>query len=180
LPVITPGTVPSPTISMARDNNSTDTDNNLGDFRFDPTPTPGLQNDAISARIVSLSPPDMLAGAGSLAIEVQVVDVANLNTDANAVTSTFLDGATSACSRVREVDGGRGGFVYSCTAPNRDSAGRGLVTLTSPPLLGVGDARAEFTYTGADNSVDFCVLQFPATATVALGQRTDLIFGRIF
>jgi hypothetical protein len=73
----------------------------------------------------------------------------------------------------------------TCTIPPKNSVARGDVVITNPDSQS-GSLKDGFTFTGVLNETnqageaDYCVLQFPTTANIMLGQATPLIYGRIF
>jgi hypothetical protein len=169
-------TSPSPSgtwaASMARSPLSTDSDNNRDDFHTDPTPTPGLPNDAVNFTVVSMTPDDAPNTSGATGITVVGTDFAPTMKSSLATASCTVTHATTA----------------SCNALSTASLGMVTVTFTNPASVGAPNVVLPnaFTYTGKENETnsaleaDFCNLQSPATFTVTRNTATPPLFGKIF
>ncbi len=177
VPVVT---TPGLSISIARDPLSTDTGDNATDFHSDPTPTPGDANGVVFAVVTSIDRNDGLA-ASATSVRFATRDVAS-------PSATFA-GVNGSCTVASTVADGRGGAVYACIAPaNGGTVTRGTVALLNTAALGGATVSAPgtWTYTGVDNGsadprqIDYCTLQFPATATTASGAATVTIYGRAY
>jgi hypothetical protein len=162
--------------SWARSNDLADTDDNLADFRHDPTPTPGAPNGFDAFAVALVDPDDAIAGLGT-SVRVEGTDF----TDAMAVE---VGGETLTCTAMSVT-------VLDCALPY-PAGGSGLaervdvVVRARPEHGGVATLPGAFTWTAANNETnaasecDYCVLQFPATTTALAGVATELIFGQIY
>ncbi len=165
--------------SLARAPTSEDTDNNRADFHADPSPTPGLPNDAVNFTATSLSPDDMPAAA-SMPIQVTVS-----GTDFSpGLRMQIGEGpANTPCTALSSTQA-------TCSVTSSPGGVEGLLSLTfiNPPNVGVANAvmTDAFTYTGTENETDapteadFCNLQFPGNFSVMSGQMTLDLYGRIY
>jgi hypothetical protein len=164
------------TTSMARGAQSGDTGNNRDDFHVDPTPTPGLANDAVNFTVTSLLPDDGPASAGAVNVTVTGTDFAP------GMRVQFGSTPPSACALASAS-------AASCTAPvNTAGAVEHVsVTFSNPASVGAPSVVLSnaFTYTGSENETDSpleadsCRIQAPASFTIASNQPTAQILGRI-
>ncbi len=169
-------------LTWARDGASLDTNNNAADFHYDPTPTPGLPNDLVLPRIVSLSANEALVGTTRL-VTIVAVDVANLNLAANRLRASSAGSALVDCVVTDTANQGAGATTMTCTAPARSTPLRGDVVVNSAPATGLAPAVLVngWTYLVSDNgAVDFCNLQSPTSLAVAANVQTGPIFGQVF
>ncbi len=167
-------------VSMARSPASTDTDNNRADFRTDPSPTPGLPNDAVNFTVTAITPDDTPSAAAS----------------ATSITVTGTDFSPGMSIRVgAAATGALCGTVTSSTQatcnvlPGTGAVTRVSLTFVNPASVGAANVTLPniFTYTGTENGAgpgtpeaDFCNLQFPANFTVARNALSPDLFGRIY
>lgn len=187
-------------ISIARDATSGDSDDNIIDFHYDPTPTPGAANLPVSPQILSVSLKDGLASTTTV-VTLKVLDFADLDkVDGTApadndVNATFGPNATvdttslsDGCTFVSIDDSGRGPATITCTAPtNAGVVVRGDFVLQNPAFLGGSVTITNgWTYTGVNNGlggaaeVDYCNVQFPFTMTAQQGTATAVVYGQIY
>lgn len=181
-------------ISIARDEDAFDGDDNRTDFHFDPTPTPGLPNLPVVPTVISVTPDDTLSDDAAT-VTIVALDFARFPSIGGAggtgerPAATFISNTTTtSCDAIDSLDAGRGATTFECTAPNNGGVvERGNFTLTNAPTLGGSDTIVDgWTYTGVLNEsdlgaeVDFCNLQFPATTVVTQQTATEMLFGRIF
>ncbi|WP_224372515.1 IPT/TIG domain-containing protein [Hyalangium versicolor] len=162
--------------SLARSPSSADTNNNRNDFQGDPSPTPGLPNDAVNLTVASMLPDDGPATAGA--------NVTLTGTDfATGMTARFGNNGALLCVLQSSTQ---------ATCPTVANAGAVVskvdVTLTNPAPIKVPNAVVVggFTYTGTENETnnpneaDYCNLQFPSTFTVTKSTQTPLIYGQLY
>jgi hypothetical protein len=171
---VTTGTV---AVSIMRSPISTDTNNNRNDFRWDPTPTPGLPNDTVNFTVTSITPDDVPNSVTSTVTTVTGTDFGP------ALTAKFGNNAVGNCTVASTTQA-------TCTAQSTASPARVNVVFSNGAAVGVADVTlaAGFTYTGNYNDLptpdpleaDYCIIQFPASFSVQTGQMTPLIYGRIF
>jgi hypothetical protein len=166
--------------SLARSPGSADTENNRNDFRTDPSPTPGLPNDAANFTVTRLFPDDGPATAGANGIVVTGTDLAP------TMRAQFGNNNSVACSVTTPT-------TASCTALGNAGAAVSVVnvTFTAAPSVGAPGPYVlsnGFTYTGNENDLttpsaleaDFCNLQSPASFSVVKSTATPLLYGRIY
>lgn len=166
-------------VSMARSPSSADTGNNRNDFHVDPSPTPGLPNDAVNFTVTAITPDDAPAAATvSTSITVTGTDLSpGMTVRTGSATigtncSTVIDSTQATCSVLQSTG----------------TVGRINLTFVNPVSVGVPNVVLSnvFTYTGTENETDavleadFCNLQFPASFTVTRNTQTPLLFGRIY
>ncbi len=188
-------------ISLARDANSTDTDNNAADFHFDPTPTPGLPNDALAPAIIGPVVPSEGLSTTTTTTTWLVHDFAdfrNLNGVAvadNDINATFAGHVTAdttlftdGCTITNITNNGRGDATMTCVAPsNTGTVVRGDLVLTNPATFGGGSVTLTngWTYTGIRNETnvaaeaDFCDLMMPATMATMSNTATPQVFAQV-
>ncbi len=162
-------------VSLARNLVSEDTGANAVDFVADPSPSPGLVNQPVDTTIASLSIDEGLATVTTTGVVITGTDLgfsATITFAGVAATGCNFNGTpTSVTCNVPTGTVGRGDVVYTNTAD------RGGDSFT------LNDG---WTFTGALNETDtadeadYCILQFPATITVAAATATETIYGRIF
>jgi hypothetical protein len=160
--------------SMMRSPTSTDSNNNRNDFRWDPSPTPGLPNDTVNLTVTSITPDDVPNTVGSTTITVT-------GTDFGPLTAKFGANPVGNCTVTSNTQA-------TCTAAGSASPSRVSVVFSNGVAVGVPDVTLAggFTYTGNYNEsndmleADYCNLQFPASFPVQAGQMTPLIYGRIY
>ncbi len=171
-------------ISIARDEHSTDTDDNATDFHLDPTPSPGEANAPVVPVVLSLTPDNGLAGKVT-PVRLVSFDLARLagvdgDSDNIAVTSEFGGVSGSTCTPQDAADLGRGAVTWTCVALANDGASSfGEALFTNPVALGAGVASTSWVYTGVLNEtgvageIDFCELLPPTTINASSGQLTE-------
>jgi hypothetical protein len=166
-------------VSMARSPASADTDNNRNDFHTDPSPTPGLPNDAVNLTVATLTPDDTPSAAtASTSITVTGTDfspgmsvrVGSASIGANCTT------VTSSTQAICSVLPGTGA-VSQVDLTFVNPASVGVPNLTLPSI---------FTYTGTENETDaaleadLCNLLSPASFSVVRNTQAPDLSGRIF
>lgn len=188
--------------SVARDLNSTDTNDSAAELHNDPTPSPGLPNAPVQVVIKSRSIVDSLA-TGTASISIVATDVARFSTvngtapadndfdiqfASQLVPATDTTASSEGCTIVDVTNAGRGDTVITCTVPsNNGTVQRGAFSITNPAAIG-GSALIPngWTYTGVLNETDlpgeadFCNLQFPATMTSTQGTPSPIVYGQIY
>ena len=161
--------------SMMRSPTSTDSNNNRNDFRWDPSPTPGLPNDTVNLTVTAITPDDVPNTVGSTTITVT-------GTDFGPLTAKFGNNPVGSCTVTSNTQA-------TCNAVGNASPARVSVVFSNGVAVGVPDVTLAggFTYTGNYNEsndpleADYCNLQFPASIPVQqAGQMTQLIYGRIY
>jgi hypothetical protein len=186
-------------IVFARDESSTDTNDNLADFALDPSASPGLANLPVQPRIEVIAPSSGQAFV-TTSVTLIVRDAANF-TNINGITTNRdpianfagVDAATCIFTIVSED--GRGPSTVTCNAPARNGNARqipegiiGDVTWTNPAAIGGVDVDVGgFTYfDGSANETDigveadFCNIQFPASPILVPAGTTVDIFSQLF
>ncbi|HVG59253.1 MAG TPA: Ig-like domain-containing protein [Hyalangium sp.] len=166
-------------VSMARSPSSADTDNNRNDFHIDPSPTPGLPNDAVNFTVTAITPDDTPAAATA----ATSITVTGTDFSPNMSVRVGTAGTGPMCTTI--VDS----TLATCSVlPSTGTVGPVSLTFVNPASVGVPNVVLPnvFTYTGTDNEtdttfeVDFCNIQFPATFTVTRNTETPMLFGRIY
>ncbi|HLL06783.1 MAG TPA: Ig-like domain-containing protein [Myxococcaceae bacterium] len=161
--------------SMVRSPTSTDSNNNRNDFRWDPSPTPGLPNDTVNLTVTSITPDDVPNTVASTTITVT-------GTDFGPLTAKFGANPVGSCNVTSNTQA-------TCTAVGSATPSRVSVVFSNGVAVGVPDVTLAggFTYTGNYNEsndpleADYCNLQFPSSIPVQqAGQMTQLIYGRIY
>jgi hypothetical protein len=161
--------------SLARDLGATDTDDNLGDFHADPSPTPGLLSDSVGS-LTAFFADDMPTARDLGTITVQGTELVGGMTIRIGDTAGVCSGTAL-------------GTQVLCTANNPipDTAHREDFTLVWPaPFHRSITVANGFTWTGTQNEsdsdaeADSCNLQAAGDLTVASGATTPVIFGRLF
>ncbi|MFL5346260.1 MAG: beta strand repeat-containing protein [Hyalangium sp.] len=162
--------------SLSRSSSSTDTDNNFNDFHGDPSPTPGLPNDAVNLTVTSLTPDDGPAVAGAANMTIAGTDFTT------NMRAAFGNNASSLCTANSSTSA-------TCTAiANAGNVAQVNVTVSDPAPIKTPNAvlTSGFTYTGTLNGTsnpaqaDYCVLQSPSTLSVQAGTTTAPVFGQIY
>ncbi|HEX8699879.1 MAG TPA: hypothetical protein VF815_13635 [Myxococcaceae bacterium] len=160
--------------SMMRSPTSSDTGNNRNDFRWDPTPTPGLPNDTVNFTVTSITP-DEAPNSVTTPITVTGTDFGP------GMTVKFGNGGAFPCTITSTTQA-------TCSALSTATPARVNVVFSNGPAIGVPDVTLvnAYTYTGNYNETgnaleaDYCIIQFPSTFSVQAGQMTPVIYGRIF
>ncbi len=168
-------------VDFSRSDDELDTGSNVMDFRHDPSPTPGQRNGSDQLAVTSIVPNNAIA-AGMATIVITGVDF----TDDMRVSFAQTPAPTITCPNPPPAVN-----VIRCTVPY-PAGGSGMAqrldvtvsTRVESPRSAV--VVGGFTWTTANNEtntaaeVDYAVLQFPATLTVAAGQPSALVYGRLF
>jgi adhesin/invasin len=160
--------------SLSRLPGGVDSNNNRNDFRWDPSATPGLPNDAVSVSITSLTPNEVPRLVATTVVTVTGTDFGP------GMTASF-GGGGGPCTV-------EGPTLATCQATGRATAARVGVTLTNNAAVGVPPytLAASFTYTDKYNEtndpleMDYCNVQFPGSFSVETGQTTPVIYGRLY
>ena len=121
-----PGTASATT--LARNAASTDSGNNRNDFHADPSPTPGVPNDAVSFTVSGLTPDD---GPSSVAGTQVAVTGSDFTTGMKAI---FGSNAAVTCTAASATSA-------TCNAPANAAVARVNVTLQLPASVGAPDVR---------------------------------------
>jgi hypothetical protein len=161
--------------ALMRSPASTDTGNNRNDFRWDPSPTPGLPNDAVNFTVTSITPDDVPNTVPTTTITVTGTDFGP------TLTARFGGNPAGSCIVASTTQA-------NCTAVSNASPARVSVVFSNGTVIGVPDftLSAAFTYTGNYNEsddpleADYCNIQFPASFSVQTGQPTPFLYGRIY
>ncbi|WP_034341677.1 lamin tail domain-containing protein [Deinococcus misasensis] len=126
---------PLASLSLARDANSTDTNNNRNDFHNDPSPTPGLPNDTVTLSINTLSPNSAPANGTTTSVSITGTEFHT------GMTVKF--GATNVTCAVANPS------TMTCTAPAGGGIARTVDVSITSPFNGVNTTvtkTAAFTY----------------------------------
>lgn len=159
--------------NWARSDDELDTQDNLADFRHDPSPSPGARNGASDFAVTSITPNNaLLADAQDLQLTgADFTDDMSVTLAGAPLTCTASVRDALVCTAAAGVGAPR---IEDITVAQRPEAG-GSVTLVGA-----------LTRSGANNEsdtapeCDFCNLQFPTTAMTTTGVATAVIYGRIF
>ncbi|MFO0724136.1 MAG: lamin tail domain-containing protein [Myxococcota bacterium] len=180
----TPVADPAPTIysiTYARADDEADTNNNVMDFRYDPSPTPGQRNGRDQFAVTAITPSDGVVGR-TATITISGVDftddmrVSFVQTPAPSITCPNPPPAVNSVRCTVSYPGGGSGLAQrvDVTVQTRVEAPRSVVV------------TGGFTWTTANNETnvaseaDYAVLQHPPTLIVAAGMASANVYGRIY
>ncbi|MBI4817897.1 MAG: IPT/TIG domain-containing protein [Deltaproteobacteria bacterium] len=160
-------------LDFARSDAESDTQNNLADFRYDPSPTPGARNGVDQFSVIDVSPRSGVVATATITLTGRDF------TDGMSLRVGAQDVPFSACDYP-------GPDVYRCLVPAPVAAGRVDVTLTARAEHGgVAVMTQVFTWTtsanesGLASEADYVNLQYPPSISMAAG-TSPMIFARIY
>jgi hypothetical protein len=175
LPTLVPVAHP---LNWARSDSESTSGDDQADFRYAPEPSPGTRNGAPHFAFTAIAPDNALLTATATVI----LRGTELGDGTRAETSHFGGPQPAACVFV-EPNALSCRMTYGARAPNRIAVGLAASALQGSLLSEKVNA---FTWTvvangaGMPTEIDYVVLQFPPTVTVAAGSATPLIYGRIY
>jgi hypothetical protein len=167
------------TINFARSDDAADTNNNSVDFRYDPSPTPGLRNGVSTFAFTSITPND-----GAVGTTVTFVVTGLDFTDQMTVSFAQTPPPAIVCTAPQANS-----LLCSATFPTGASNSPERVDVTVAARMehgGVSTLTQAFTWTTANNETnvpqecDYCNLQFPGSFTVSVGGASPTIYGQIY
>ena len=193
----TPALDPTPlgdghTFSLARDENSTDTDDNATDFVVNPAPSPGAPNTppflgfVVDPSIVLASEDNdisvLVAGGGTFGGDEPVITIGDVEVECvyvehDETVAQFLcalparDGSTGGERQLPE------GIFADVSVQLPQALGGETIFRDTQLLIEEGSANES----DLELEADFCNIQFPTNdIQIALGDSTPLIFSQIF